>query len=296
MLHTLEILGNNKKISVSKGFIEVSTGNNTTHTIPIDSIGIVLTNGFGISYTHNALIALAENAIPLVLCNNQQYPHSILLPLESHGSQSKIHKAQVRLSLPKQKQLWKQIIQSKIRGHCNILQYYCIDSSPLEHLINKVQSGDTSNIEGHAASVYWKLLFSSSFRRNQDGHDSINIMLNYSYTVLRALVAKAVVTSGLHYSFGIYHSNSRNSMPLVDDMMEPFRCFSEKLVMEAIIAGHKELNKESKKILQSIGIIEVAHEHGISIAYECIKRICVSLAKFSLKEVDELTVHNQFKI
>ncbi|MGL4722263.1 MAG: type II CRISPR-associated endonuclease Cas1 [Desulfovibrionaceae bacterium] len=293
MFHVLEILGNNKKLSVSRGLIELSSKDTEPSLIPLDSIGIVLTAGFGISYTHNFLLALGEYCIPLVLCNKQYFPFSLVLPFEAHGTQSKIQKAQVRASVPKQKRLWQQCIQGKIQGNCYVLDRYGIDSSPLFPYIRKVHSGDSGNAEGNAASIYWKLLFSSSFRRRQDSEDSINSMLNYSYTVLRALIARALLTSGLHYAFGIYHSNARNSMPLVDDIMEPYRCLCDSLVMEAHLAGHNGLNAASKKILTSIPILEIEHPKGKSIAYECIRKTTISLAKVYLGEDEELCIYNK---
>lgn len=294
MFKTLEILGTHKKLSIHRGLIEV-TSDAEVERIPIDDIHVVLCAGFGISYTHNFLIALGERTIPLILCDAHYFPTSIVLPFKAHGLQSKIQKAQQTLSVPKQKRLWQQLVRAKICGHCYILKEYGIDTQPLEHYIDKVQSGDSTNVEGVAASTYWKLLLGSQFRRNQNGEDIENIMLNYAYTVLRASVARALVSSGLHYAFGIYHSNARNSMPLVDDIMEPYRCFAERVVLETLSIGHRNLTKESKQILNRVAISEVIHEGGVSILYECIKRTCVSLARVYLKEREDLIIENKPK-
>lgn len=294
MFKTLEVLGMHKKLSIHRGLIEVKSDIEVEY-IPVDDIHIVLCAGFGISYTHNFLVALGEHTIPLIFCNAQYFPTSILLPFEAHGLQSKIQKAQNSISIPKQKRLWQQLVKEKIRGHCYILKECGIDASSLEHYIDKVQSGDSTNIEGTAASIYWKLLFGTQFRRDQQGKNIQNIMLNYAYTVLRASVARALLSSGLHYAFGIYHSNARNSMPLVDDIMEPYRCFAERVVLEALAQGYTSLTKESKKILNSLIISEVIHEEGSSIVYECIKRTCVSLARVYLKERENLIIQNKPK-
>ncbi|MDE7469346.1 MAG: type II CRISPR-associated endonuclease Cas1 [Desulfovibrionaceae bacterium] len=294
MLKTLEIVGMHKKLSIHRGLIEITSDTGVEH-VPIDDIHIVLCAGFGISYTHNFLVALGERTIPLILCNTHYFPTSIVLPFEAHGLQSKIQKAQHSISVPKQKRLWQQLVKEKIRGHCYVLEECGIDTSLLKHYIDKVQSGDSTNIEGVAASTYWKLLFGIQFRRDQQGEDIQNIMLNYSYTVLRASVARALLSSGLHYAFGIYHSNARNSMPLVDDLMEPYRCFAERVVLEALAKGYTSLTKESKKILNRVTISEVTHEEGDSIVYECIKRTCVSLARVYLKEREDLVIQNRPK-
>lgn len=62
--------------------------------------------------------------------------------------------------------------------------------------------------------------------------DGINALLNYAYTVLRSGVARAVMLAGLHPAFGLHHCNLRDTMPLVDDLIEPFRPVADVLVFE----------------------------------------------------------------
>ena len=61
-----------------------------------------------------------------------------------------------------------------------------------------------------------------TFRRDTEA-TGVNTTLNYGYAVIRALVARAVVSSGLHPSLGLHHSNQYNGLALADDLMEPFR-------------------------------------------------------------------------
>jgi CRISPR-associated protein Cas1 len=58
-------------------------------------------------------------------------------------------------------------------------------------LVPQIQSGDPDNVEGRAASVYWKLLLKTSFVRDRFG-TMPNAHLNYGYAILRAIVARAL--------------------------------------------------------------------------------------------------------
>ena len=69
----------------------------------------------------------------------------------------------------------------------------------------------------------------SGFTRGREG-DPPNNLLNYCYAILRAVVARALVASGLLPTLGIHHRNKYNAYCLADDIMEPYRPFVDKLV------------------------------------------------------------------
>lgn len=98
------------------------------------------------------------------------------------------------------------------------------DDGGLRALAAATLSGDSDNREGVAAKKYWSQLFKGSrFKRDFDGGDPTNAALNYGYGVLRAIVARAVVASGLCPAFGIFHRNKYDAFALADDLIEPFR-------------------------------------------------------------------------
>lgn len=81
-----------------------------------------------------------------------------------------------------------------------------------------------------------------------------NNLLNYGYAILRAIVARALVTSGLLPTLGIHHHNRYNAYCLADDVMEPYRPYVDELVY-SIVKGHEnydELTKDLKTILLNI--------------------------------------------
>lgn len=133
-----------------------------------------------------------------------------------------------------------------------------------------VKSGDSDNLEARAAAYYWKNMFPeiSDFTRGRDGIPPNNL-LNYGYAILRAVVARALVGSGLLPTFGIHHHSRYNAYCLADDIMEPYRPFVDKLVIEivnthGISQSHPansntslELTKELKVELLNIPVLDV---------------------------------------
>lgn len=124
-----------------------------------------------------------------------------------------------------------------------------------------VKSGDSENKEAVAAAYYWKEIFPEidDFSRDRYGVFPNNF-LNYGYAILRGVVARALVASGLLPTLGIHHHNRYNAYCLADDIMEPYRPFVDKLVLELLENDKdcpKELTTDIKKYLLQIPVMEV---------------------------------------
>ena len=80
-----------------------------------------------------------------------------------------------------------------------------------------MRSGDPDNLEARAAAYYWKHFFPNvnNFVRDRDG-EFPNNLLNYGYALLRAVVARGLVSSGLLPTLGIHHHNRYNAYCLAD--------------------------------------------------------------------------------
>ena len=183
-----------------------------------------------------------------------------MLPLHGNSLQSKIFRAQAEISLPLKKQLWKQIVVAKIRNQKRILDCENLDSGPLSRLAESVKSGDSENCEGQAAAYYWSTIFPAfpNFVRSREGVPPNNL-LNYGYAILRAIVARAIVSAGLHPTLGIFHRNQYNAYCLADDLMEPYRPFVDKAVFGIIAANQdiSELTRQMKGRLYGIAVDDV---------------------------------------
>lgn len=195
-----------------------------THSIPVDEIAAVIFSSYRLNLTKSVLELLAQCGAIAIICDERKMPVGMALPIEGHHLQSRFVKEQASVSLPTQKRLWKQIVCAKIRAQSQNLNCIHKSDAALGRLEKEVKSGDETNIEGRAARKYWSALFrGEKFSRNSDAQDKINSSLNYGYAVLRGIVARSVVASGLNPSLGLFHHNKYNAFCLADDLMEPFR-------------------------------------------------------------------------
>ena len=201
-------------------------------TMPLADLAVVVVSHPQVTYTQAVLACLAESGGAFVACNRQYLPVGLFLPLAAHFAQTERFLAQAAAPQPLRKRLWKQIIREKIRCQGEALRVLHGTDFGLLALVPQVRSGDTSNVEARAARRYWRQLFLEvEFRRNPDNQDQ-NLLLNYGYAILRAIVARAICAAGLHPSLGIHHHNRYNAFCLADDLMEPFRPVVDLAVVE----------------------------------------------------------------
>ena len=229
-------------------------------TIPIEDIGVVLLNNKRITITLSALEALIENNSAVITCDSKNMPIGLLLPLCGNTTQNERFRMQVDASLPLKKQLWQQTIKQKISNQAKILSIYTnADVGCMYAWADKVRSGDPENLEARAAAYYWKNIFTdiSDFVRGRDGEPPNNL-LNYGYAILRAVVARSLVASGLLPTLGIHHHNRYNAYCLADDVMEPYRPYVDGLVLDimCLTNDYSELTKDIKIRLLSIPVLD----------------------------------------
>ena len=262
-------------------------------TIPIEDIGVVILDNKQITLTHGLMEALLENNCALITCGNNRMPVGLLLPLEGNTVQSERFQAQIDASLPLKKQLWQQTVQAKITNQAHVLRTMRNQTvTNMQKWANDVRSGDSDNLEGRAAVYYWKNLFPDieDFTRHREGVPPNNL-LNYGYAILRAIVARALVVSGLLPTLGIHHHNRYNAYCLADDIMEPYRPFVDKLLVEIVNAEMRstaslsmELTKEIKTKLLQIPISDVVINGQRSPLMIAVGQTTASLSKCFLGE------------
>lgn len=286
----VEVADDRRHLHVHRGFMVVQDTEGERKElgqVPLDDIAAVIANAHGLSYTNNLLVTLAERGTPFVLCAANHNAIGMLLPIDGNFEQAKRIEAQIAASLPTHKRLWAAIVRSKLEQQAAALEATGAPTAPITTLITKIKSGDPENMEAQGAQRYWRLLFGSTFRRDQGG-DGINAMLNYGYTVLRACTARAVIAAGLHPSIGLHHSNDNNAMRLVDDLMEPFRPMIDLKVWHLQQSGTTEVTPQSKRALVSTLYEDMQTNTGVSPILVCAQRLATSLAQVYLTERDKL--------
>ena len=235
----------------------------TQVTKPIEDIGVVVLDNQRITITTGAIEALLANNCAIITCDHRSMPVGLMLPLSGNTTQSERFREQIDASLPLKKQLWQQTIQAKISNQSSVLSS-CRDAEVgcLRAWARDVRSGDPDNFEGRAAAYYWRNLFGmhiENFTRDREGVPPNNA-LNYGYAILRAIVARALVSSGMLPTLGIHHHNRYNAYCLADDIMEPYRPYVDEYVFQ-LIQKHglpsEELTKVWKAELLLIPTLDV---------------------------------------
>jgi CRISPR-associated protein Cas1 len=251
MLKKTILLENKASISVKNQQLVIKTDIKVS-TIPIEDIGFLVIDNAEIYLSITAMNFLIENNASFIICNNSHLPNGMFLNLNSHHIQQEIFRNQIEASLPLKKQLWQYTIMEKIKNQGILLEKITGNKNQFEFLAGKVLSGDSTNMEGVAASQYWKLFFEIDFKRERFGNYPNNF-LNYGYAILRAATARALSGSGLLNTLGIHHKSKYNAFALADDIMEPFRPVVDEKVYE-MMQHHdeQELNTKLKAELLNI--------------------------------------------
>lgn len=255
---------------------------NEIKIIPIEDIGIILLDHQQITITQALMAKLLENNTALITCDATHHPVGLMLNLEGNTLQSQKHQVQIDASVPLKKQLWQQTVTAKIENQSRLLGLLNIETKYLQNLAVNVKSGDSDNSEAKAANYYWKHLFPDflEFRRERYGPPPNNL-LNYGYAILRALVARALVSSGLLPTLGIFHRNQYNAYCLADDIMEPYRPFVDMEVFQIVRNNGKylEMSPDMKKQLLAIPAADVLLEGKKSPLMNAVSRTTASLVK-----------------
>ena len=230
-------------------------------TIPIEDIGVVVLDNRRITITSGAMEALLENNCAVITCNQKSMPVGLLLPLCGNTTQNERFRSQLEASLPLRKQLWQQTIKQKILNQEHVLRINTDQETKCMRVwSNDVRSGDSDNLEARAAAYYWRNVFTTypNFVRDREGTPPNNL-LNYGYAILRAIIARALVGSGLLPTLGIHHHNRYNAYCLADDIMEPYRPYVDQLVLDLIQCNLEisDITRDFKMQLLGIPMLDV---------------------------------------
>ena len=274
---TIEVSGKGNDLSIDLGSLVIRKDGESVGRIPLEDIGLLILDAPTTTYTHSVITEVLAAGAVIIPCGRDHHPRGLFLPQES-SLQTQRLAAQVAAPLPLKKSLWKQVVQAKVRNQAGALPEDSPERGLLRALVVRVRSGDPTNVEAHAARVYWPAMFGKDFRRLPEG-PSPNGLLNYGYMALRACVARAICGAGLHPAMGLHHHNRSNPFCLADDLLEPLRPLVDVQVQALARAGTAEVNRETKFQLLSLltATVEVAGLEGpLMVALE---RVTASLER-----------------
>lgn len=245
------------KLKQNQLLVQCPETKETKGTVPIEDMALLMLDHHQITLSSQLLNHLMGNTVAVIHCDQHHLPNGLMLPMYSHTELTERWRVQLEASVPLKKQLWKQTVAQKIENQKTLLRIRNAPTEAMDFYLSKLTSGDAQNMEGKAANHYWKHLL-TDFQRARFG-DSPNNFLNFGYAVLRSVVARALVSSGLLTAQGIFHRNKYNAYCLADDIMEPYRPFVDRLVLQYLEQNEnaEELTTEAKAYLLSIATQDV---------------------------------------
>lgn len=260
MLYRTIYIGNPAYLHLKSGQMKViyPDTDEEVGSVPIEDIGLLMIDHMQVTITQQLILALLKANVCIVSCDPQHLPEGIMLPFAGHSEYSSRVRTQLDISEPLKKQLWKQTVEAKIRNQSKLLQTRGENASPMIKYLSEVRSGDTTNMEGISAQYYWRNLIAPDFVRGRE-EAAPNLYLNFGYSVLRSIVARALIETGLLLVVGIFHKNKYNPLCLADDIMEPYRPFVDAMVLEwcDTYPDQVELTKEFKYHILQIATLDV---------------------------------------
>ena len=282
---TLEI-SHAAEIHIKEGQLEVATEEGIA-LIPLEDLTQIMVHGANIRLSTMDLSILSQNKIALMTLDDKYLPTAIVLPFEGHARQSKLMHAQVNTTGEKYLDLWIQIVKQKISNQSRALSIMGLEGA--EKIAEYVATVNEENVdynESLAAKEYFSFYHEGFNRRTED---PINSRLNYGYAVVRSAIARKLVATGFHPTFGIHHDSQLNAFNLADDLIEPYRAIVD-LVAHDNISSNIRLSKAERRELAHVlhngcivDGIKVNVLSAIDIMVESLKRIILENTTERLK-------------
>jgi len=230
-----------------------------TVRVPLEDISVLIIDQPQVLLSASLLSACASAQIAVITVGEDHHPNGVLLPHQPHSRALKVIRAQLALTLPRKKRLWQAIVQRKLCNQADLLGQlgHTRAALTLNHLAQRVRSGDAGNAEAHGAQVYFKAVFGHGFSRAQTRWH--NAALNYGYSVVRSALARNLVAYGFITAIGLHHSSEQNAFNLADDLIEPFRPLIDAHALALIAAQGAEPSPELSRT-DKAHMVQILHE------------------------------------
>jgi len=214
-------------VSVRRGNLRVeSREKKRAINLDIEEIDLIVFEGRMFTLTAEAISLLAKNRVSTIFIDALYHPGAAIVPFGGNYLESRWVRRQILMEQDFRDEIWRRVVSAKIEGQAFVLHSMGSGSrwKDVLDLARKVRPGDAGGSEASASAIYFPELFSDpEFRRRSPFPDLRNMILNYGYAVLRAIVARDISANGLLPGEGIWHSNDLNGFSLADDLMEPLR-------------------------------------------------------------------------
>ncbi|MEM6317666.1 MAG: CRISPR-associated endonuclease Cas1 [Bacteroidota bacterium] len=115
-------------------------------------------------------------------------------------------------------------------------------------LIDEARNGFMGT-EGNIARLYWQAVgntlpraYRFQKRTRRPAKDNVNAAINYAYGMLYSVVESGLFAVGLDPQLGLLHTDEYNKPTLSFDLIEAFRPWADRLIIEACIDKHLRNN------------------------------------------------------
>lgn len=286
MVYRNLMIASNAQLKIQNEQLLITT--DATHRIPIEDINSLLIENRQSTITIATLAKLAQDGVTVYVCDEKHTPCAIMMPFAQNSRQYGMVKLQESMSLPLQKQLWQQIVKSKINNQAKCLELndFLQDAKHLQALAKTVTSGDSNNVEAVAAASYFKTLFGKGFSRGDD-NDLRNAALNYGYAIIRGHIARLIASYGFLPMKGLHHCSELNAYNLADDFIEPFRPVVDLLVAQEL-QNIEQFNTQVKQKLYNLLNVDInitSQMHSVAYAAEKMIQSYTRCCQKSTKEL-----------
>lgn len=274
-------------ITAEPGALVITADGAQPDRVAVDDIAMILL-GTSFSITSTALYRLGENDTVVLLCNWRGIPYSVLSPWTTNSRSAARVIAQAALPQEKADLAWQHIIRAKIEGQAVTLGTVKPNlGKQMRKFAETVLPGDAGHVEAQAARYYWERVIGKGFRRDRNGDDRRNLLLNYGYTILHGYGLRAVNAAGLVGALGIKHHKHSNNNNLVSDLIEPFRPVVDYAVIN--LPPYSAIGKkETKQALAAACSVQFAP--GLHSAEVELSLLASRFARYCLGELDHLEV------
>ena len=214
------IVSKNCKLSYKNDYLIIRSEElQMIHLSEIETI--IVENGM-VSITSYLINELAMQKIKIIFCDEKHNPSCEMMPYYGAFNISKKILNQAKWKKDIKQKAWQQIVKHKIHNQAMLLKNLEINGyEKLLEFEQQVELDDKTNREGHAAKVYFNLLFGMDFSRDKE--DNTNTALDYGYSIILSLLNREIVSKGYITPLGINHKSEFNQFNLSCDLMEIFR-------------------------------------------------------------------------
>lgn len=221
------VINKNCKLSYKNDYLIIRSED--LKMIHLSEINIIIIENGMASITSYLINELSNKKIKLIICDEKHNPSCEMMPYYGAFNTSKKVMNQSKWKKDKKDKVWQYLIKYKIHNQAMLLKKLEIEGyEKLLRYEEQVEIADKTNREGHAAKVYFNLLYGMDFNRNDI--DNTNIALDYGYTILLSLMNREVVSKGYITQIGVNHKNEFNQFNLSCDLMEIYRPLIDEIV------------------------------------------------------------------